>query len=209
MDSSSIVCPLCKRFQSPTLDLLWPHIRLVHATEPGFHVRCNLDGCSREFSTMKSYDNHISKIHFKRNRNTVPQNFLSNVHEVDEINDCENSEDSGDLEEFNVHSANLQEDLLKAAAKWILKVKETCKLTETAMEEIVQGVTDFQNLLLTKLYEVLKSSLSGNNLSINDFPQLVEAFQPGSPFTRPFQGVETSYQQQKYYKEQLGLVVSN
>lgn len=97
----------------------------------------------------------------------------------------------------------LEEELKSAAAHWILKIKETCKLTQSSMDEIIQGVTDFNSIILSKLYDTVKNALEDQNIDINDIPQVAKAFDIQSPFFRPFRGVETHYQQLQYYKDLL------
>lgn len=100
------------------------------------------------------------------------------------------------------------EELKSAAALWILKIKETCKLTQSAMDEIIQGATDFNNYILSKLHGVVKNALDELHINMNDVPQLAKAFDTDSPFLRPFQGIETHHLHLQYCKKYLGLVVS-
>ena len=59
--ASAYQCPFCNEFQAPSFKQLLPHIRIVHATKPGFTITCGVHGCQRTFLNMKSYDNHISQ----------------------------------------------------------------------------------------------------------------------------------------------------
>ena len=217
----SIPCPLCHGFEDPTYSLLWPHIRLVHATEPGFHIRCNMDSCSRTFTNMKTYDNHLSRCHFMHGRTIIPEMFMSAGENNEGTNSErdngeENNEDlSEDSNEDTVNAtrrlpddAETIEELKRTAACWILKIKETCKLTQSAMEEILQGVTDFNKYILAKFYDVIKIALEGLDKNIENIPQVAKAFDTDSPFLRPFRGVEIHNQQLNYSKEKLGFVVS-
>ena len=43
-------------------------------------------------------------------------------------------------------------------------MKETCKLTQVATDEIIKGVADFNSYMVTKLYEVVKNSLEERNI---------------------------------------------
>lgn len=64
------------------------------------------------------------------------------------------------------HDTTLSEEELyikSAAACWILKTKETCKLTQSAMDGI-------------KLHGVVKNALEDVHININDVPQLAKAF---------------------------------
>ena len=56
-------CPLCAHFQATEFKLLLPHIRLVHSTRPGFRLQCPFGHCTRSFTNMKSYMNHLYSEH--------------------------------------------------------------------------------------------------------------------------------------------------
>lgn len=152
-----IPCPLCHgTFKAPNFQMLWPHIRLVHATKPGFKMRCNIDNCSRTFINMKTYDNHLSRHHFMSSRTTIPELSMSERDNSEEVNSDSEEANNADLNEDSMdsepgpHDTTLSEEELKsAAACWILKIKETCKLTQSAMDEIIEGVTDFNYYILS------------------------------------------------------------
>lgn len=56
-------CQLCDEFTSTTLPELVHHLSLVHAHLPGFHLRCGLSGCQKEFRNILTYRNHIYAFH--------------------------------------------------------------------------------------------------------------------------------------------------
>lgn len=69
-----------------------------------------------------------------------------------------------------------QEILQRSAALFLLKMKEVNRVTQVALNEIVEGVTE--------LFETHASA--GNFCS-----------------AKPFAGLETCYLQQKYYKQEI------
>ena len=217
----SIPCPLCNAFQAPSSSLLWSH-----ATKPGFHIKCNIDSCSRTFINMKTYDNHLSRNHFMHGRTVIPELFMSEEANGDENNGDENNSEENNGEENNGdggsigegannsmnsppddHGTTRFEELKHAGALWIQKIREKCKLTQSSIDEIIQGVTDFNSYILSKLYNVLKNELEGININISDLPQLTKVFDTDSPFLRPFKGIETHHQHLQYCKKKLGFVV--
>ena len=205
-----VSCPLCPTFKAPNPGLLWPLIRLVHATKPWFFMRCKIDNCSRTFTTMKTYDNHISRDHFMCSRTTMPELCLSDSSEGASVNNTGFSEDSCLCDEPDTQETDtrtMEEDLKSAAAHWILKIRETCKLTQSAMDDIIQGATNFNSYILTTLSGVVKTALEDLGINMKDVPQLVKAFDVDGPFFRPFRGVETYHQHLQYCKNNLGLVV--
>jgi len=77
------------------------------------------------------------------------------------------------------------------------------------MDDIIRGVTDFNNYILTRFYRVMQNALTDLGTSIETILQLVEAFYMDSPYFQPFKGVDTHHKQLKYCKENLGFVVSD
>lgn len=57
------VCSLCGCFEYSTIPMLLSHLRIIHSSDPRFHVTCGVDGCSvtsRSFSALYS---HIYRRH--------------------------------------------------------------------------------------------------------------------------------------------------
>lgn len=55
-------CPLCN-FQSPTIPLLLSHLRIVHASDPRFHVTCGINGCTVSSKSFSALYSHIYRHH--------------------------------------------------------------------------------------------------------------------------------------------------
>ena len=154
-------------------------------------------------------------------RTTIPEMFVSETTGEGDNPSREGTNMGETIDSFNnesMHSHDdtgssevdqtFEEELKGVAARWILKTKETCKLTQSSMDTIIQGVTDFNSYILSKLHDVVKNALESLDINIHDLPQLAQAFDVNSPFFRPFKGVETHYQLLKHCKKYLGLVVS-
>ena len=142
-------CPLCAEFHAPTIQLLLPHIRLVHSTQAGFCITCGLHGCQRTFRNMKTFTNHIYQFHMISRTFTMPSQLLPNTNREYERESSDEDEDMSlddnyiqpSTSEPNLQSTVLQEEVLSYAAKWILKTREGYKLTQSALENIIQDIT--------------------------------------------------------------------
>ena len=55
-------CPLCVFFAA-SLSLILSHLRLVHASDPGFTVTCGLSGCVSTFKKFRALYQHIYRKH--------------------------------------------------------------------------------------------------------------------------------------------------
>lgn len=86
------------------------------------------------------------------------------------------------------------------SAKFLLKATEVYKLSQTALDNLIPDI----GILFQEFFEAeMKRRLQNCGLSIDDHQALynMEAFDP-------FKGLHTRYLQEKYYVEQLGLIVS-
>ena len=241
----SFPCPLCSSFKAPNVRFLWSHIRLVHATKPGFRIKCHLDNCARIFTNIKTYDNHLTRYHltcveflnfyiypwhacsyhFMATRTTLPEMVIPQPEQDETITEVDNSDgptsqgSEGDSIANNSNDESesqesdrippLEEELKCTAANWIIKMKETCKLTQVATDEIIKGVADFNSYMVTKLYEVVKNSLEERNINISDMPELGKAFDSNSPLLNPFKGIGTYHLLLEYCKKKLRYIVSS
>lgn len=195
-------CPLCSDFSAPDFKLLLPHIRLVHSTRPGFSLQCNIESCTRIFTNMKTYTNHIYGDHQSLPRAAREYRGQTSILGMDE-------EETEDMEcEQEIQSDNLTSGEDKVViANWLLKTKECSKLTQATMDAIIEGVTDLNQLILTRVGKAVTTALKENGINPTSCPQLLQIFDINGEYGRPFRGLETSHLQMKYFKEKLGYVV--
>ncbi len=93
-----------------------------------------------------------------------------------------------------------------ASALFLLKLKEHRRVTQTAIDDVVEGCQSlFQQTLLT-LHSGVRSCLAGHGVDPDSVTGLKETF---LNYSDPFLGLENKYKQENYYKEKLGLVVRN
>ena len=208
-------CPLCQDFQATEFSLLLPHIRLVHSTRPGFTIPCTIDNCTRVFTKMKTFTNHIYGDHLNLLRANHHGN-LTNVemasHDIrTEEQDFEMDEDTneeGNSEQQQSDDFKFPFEFKSIIATWILRLKETCRLPQSTMEKIIEGVTDLNQYILLQIYEAIKSILSHAKISIDKLPNLEEIFHPNGKYGMPFKDIQSSYQLLDHCKHHFNMVVS-
>lgn len=110
--------------------------------------------------------------------------------------------------EESLYRENFFPDLKSILANWILRIKESCKLTQATTEEIVQRVIDLNQYILSQVSSAVMAAIAKAGVNISTIPELHDIFNPNGHFGRPFQGLETSYQLLQYCKANLGFVVS-
>lgn len=155
--TSKFLCPLCSNVAHLTLDFkgLLKHLSLFHAHHPDFKVPCGIDGCLRQFTNLRTYQNHMSSVHnccMGNESEALEQDSLrviesssdrnENNYTCDDI-DTSNVEenDDADLNTSTETPACSKELLQKSSALFLLGLKEKYKLTQVSIQGIVDGVT--------------------------------------------------------------------
>lgn len=67
-------CTICLLFTCTTLRLLLSHIYMQHSQEPGFNVRCGVNGCPRTYNKYNSFYRHLHREHIESLQQTTNQN---------------------------------------------------------------------------------------------------------------------------------------
>ena len=91
---------------------------------------------------------------------TMPSQLLLNTEGEDERESTDEDEDTNlddnyiqpSTSKSNLPPIALKEEVFSYAAKWILKTREGYKLTQSALENIIQDVTSLTQFLLHKTY---------------------------------------------------------
>ena len=89
----------------------------------------------------------------------------------------------------------------QSSALFILKMKETHRLSQVAVDDIVEGSRDVFNHAVGRLHAGVRSKLGGLGI---DETTVEDVF---SSLNDPFKGLETQHLQEKCFKEDLNLVV--
>lgn len=205
-------CPLCRDFQATEFSLLLPHIRLVHSTRPGFVIPCPMDNCTRLFTKMKTYTNHIYGDHLSLPRATsssidVQLALPSHNESADEEQESEMDVSSQDAGANEPQPDDTQCEFNSIIAMWILKIKEMCKLPQSTIEKIIEGVTDLCQYLLTQIYEDVKLVLSDAHICTDNMPNFKEIFDPNGKYGMPFKNMKSSHQLLEHCKRHFHIVV--
>ena len=98
-----------------------------------------------------------------------------------------------------------EKEIRLSSALLILKLKEQCHVSQNAVNIIVGECKGLLSQTLTRVQAGLKARLASLVLDPKVITGLDDVF---SEIIDPFQGLHTYYLQQKYYHEELGLVVS-
>ena len=142
------------------------HLRLFHAYQIDFKIRCEIGGCQRSYTNCGTYINHIYSIHgeyfTRKASHNQPQDDL-----IDEDGYNNSSDEDGEYGSIDIregcniphhgsidiwegcdiphqndsHSDYSEETAQNFAARFLLGLKEKFKLTQVSLQGVIQGVT--------------------------------------------------------------------
>ena len=220
---SGLACP-CAHLTKKLVDLL-RHIRLLHFGTPGFtSLKCNLDGCQRTFRKFTVFRNHIYQIHSDSQllqlapetdtRTPSPSPFVHDddpPHFYPELDGLSSESDEDDTSSspsgYDIDRGILS--MQKAAAIWILKTQEVCKLPQSTTAKIMEDVGSLYESALVNIHAHVSSLLKESGISAETIPDLSAIFSPDGIHGSLFRGLETHARQLQYYKSHLQFVVSD
>ena len=129
---SSLPCSYCSgEFSAPSEELLLTHIRLVHSCDPGFSILCSHHGCSRSFSSFKSYQNH---------RRLEHKSIISPEQPIPDPDGEFEDRDDVSIEAHTTNTPSTGD--MPFLSRWILKTRETREHTRTAIQGVIEDVED-------------------------------------------------------------------
>ena len=212
---SELLCSLCPdSLVSFNVSGYVKHIQVFQSHQPHFSLTCGIRGCVRTFKNFGTFRNHVSAKHnLKRPATFKP----TPCNDCDEPNASENGDEDntliGDQDDMtyegSMTSQQLESDTLKySAALLLLRMKEKQKLTQVALQGVIEGVTDLFQRHHSILHAHVKQKLLEAEVHASDIPRLNELFDEDIA-GHPFLGLETQYQQMTYFKSHLYLLVSN
>ena len=95
--------------------------------------------------------------------------------------------------------------LRRQSALFLLKMKEKRLLSQVAINEIIENASAIFTNILETVQAGVREQLAITGINPSDV-DLDFVFQN---LTDPFNGLESKHAQEKYFKEHLGLIVSN
>ena len=95
----------------------------------------------------------------------------------------------------------------RAAAIWILKIQEVCKLPQSTTAKIMEDVGSLYESALTSIHAHVSGVLTDSGINVETVPDLSTIFSPNGVHGNLFRGLETHTRQLQYYKSHLQFVV--
>ena len=191
------VCPMCSDFSAPTFQLLQVHLFRVHSGD--FNVTC----CNIQFKTASAYRKHMQRNH--RNVTTTSSSSQVTLEHEEDVGATNLSWDPENSDASPSNSLNSEANI----AMWILKLKESNKLTQTSVNQILQHVSELCTITVFELGEAVNQALEAAGVKPDDVTGLKDLFSTSSPLSQPFASLLTYHQQLKFYNTHLNFIVSH
>ena len=155
MEQNTFSCQLC-RLLSPDLRSYISHVRQVHSKDPNFSLTCEIRECSQQFSSFGAFNSHVYRAHRDSlGLNTSANDDAVHQHSSEAPTSSTLSATQSDfpvLYCFGDHELpeDLQYDIWhllgvdqqqeqREAAKFLLKLKEICRVSEHTVNKVVSG----------------------------------------------------------------------
>ena len=214
-------CRHCS-FQTMERMVILQHLFQAHANEQNFDYLCGISNCCCNFKPGSTYSGFLT--HCKR-KHPGWRSYLAEctVHDDDDgshsPSDSDGSGDTNhdtmDIEEgaameviaTDSHEEDIHDvDINVIGAHFLLNLKERHKLTQVAIDYILDAVSDLNEIITNKHKQIALRKLKELGYDTDVTSTLLnECFVP----TNPFLHLRTEYEQTKFYKEHFGLIVSS
>ena len=209
------LCDYCS-FRCGLKSQLVKHLFEAHSSEADFNYTCSMGGCAHFFQSGSKYSSFLSHVNRKH------PNWQSLLNSVDPTHTAGMMDvgqgDSGALTHGNSivgyddHPLSLDNEtsmlsptftgVTNVAAQFLLILKEQHHLSQSAIDFTVASVNELVGHVCKKLKYSVEEVFQENEITtMGDIDKCFESF------TSPLDGLATEYQQNKFYREYLGLVV--
>ncbi|KAK3754666.1 hypothetical protein QZH41_009115 [Actinostola sp. cb2023] len=211
-------CNMCAGNLMVTFALLLNHFQRVHGQDREFNVVCGIYGCGQTYQNFYGYRSHIQRKH-----KGVWENAKNITHfDIDQAQNVSNEEvsDHGNQvqpQEIEHHDICDDADSMCSdttdnyqysfkCASYILRVKETYNLTQKAVNDIIINTETLVREAIQAVCQTIKDQVSTANEEVANQVGW-DAFSGGnSGIANPFQGMKSTTNQRRTFKEMFGFV---
>jgi hypothetical protein len=117
-------------------------------------------------------------------------------------------EDDGASDDGHGHGSGMSmEALQRSSALFLMGLKETYKLTQTAVQGVIEGVTSLMQFHMSALHTHVNQQLTSSGVSPSVIGELSTLFSEDGSFGRPFHGLETQHQQLSFCRTHFNFIV--
>ena len=135
------VCTICNLFAGKSFSTVLRHMG-THRFDPGLHILCGINSCTEHYKNFESFRSHIYRKHRdalltnEPHRDRTPLNPIGGeIPEPHQEDDGSNRTDASSRDDDDTAK--------KMAAMFLLKTREERKVTQVALDGIIQ---DFRGI---------------------------------------------------------------
>ena len=194
-----VSCWICHKFAAANLLAVLRHMGAVHSYDSSFHTVCGIEGCPRTYRNFFSFRKHVYRHHRRslRNLRTSPSQRASST-DGDSGAHEEVESEFGDDEQL---SLSIPEEK-KQSALFIMKSKVVHKIAQSALEGLLDDISSMFSRKVEQLHSEVKN-ITLSNVQLDSLKKVFES----STITKPFAGLETRFQQERYIEENFMFLV--
>ena len=155
-------CSICAAFNADDLQKILNHIGRCHRNDPNFHCICGIDGCALTFRKYYSWRKHIYRKHghHDQNGNQTEQNdnqrLVANNFNIEDI----------------APDQDVQDQVKRASALYLLKLQEECKLPKSTVKSVVANTKSIVQETLSVVKTQVEHCLAENEIDFDTVPGL-------------------------------------
>ena len=205
-----IICQLCL-LRLPSISTYLSHLRQVHSEDKNLSLNCVVSTCSEGFRTISALNSHVYRNHRQSLGLTQEPREVLEQHD-DHVGEFPGFHlgslpDHPDELQYEVrHILRRQETYQqREAAKFLLNLKEVRRVSEQTISDVIEGSKVLFGSSFCAVKASLKDSLVRAGIDESAVQGLTSVF---DNCPNPFDGLETSYMREKYYKTQFDVLVS-
>ena len=214
-------CQKCQAVYCRLFDLVG-HVRAAHSADCQINLTCQINGCPRMFKNTNTWYKHVRSVHKEEYSNrdievSTLQPGGGGVADSGSAADYGGEEDGrsslygndGDSHESAMEIGSITSNLVSqdAAAGMLLKLKEKHKLSQAAVEEVIQVVGIITDHVAVETLSAVKRSAETHGIDM-DSPFIKSLPSIPQDVSHPFSSMETAYRQQSYVRNKFPYVVS-
>lgn len=135
------VCTICNLFAGHSFSATLRHMG-THRFDAALFIRCGINSCTEQYKNFESFRSHVYRKHREvlvSESTPIETLVSSSLDQVDSETDGDGGEEDVEIEQ----RTQFNDDPKRSAALFLLKTREERKVTQTALNGIVQ---DFQGL---------------------------------------------------------------
>jgi len=188
-------CSYCDYVGLPT-DIV-RHSVAQHSNHPSFFLCC--DACGATYKKYESFRKHVQRKHPKSDTDEtsgIPAALEDSMGDANEISQSASHSENAE---------KLEEQLMQQSASYILKLKSVYGLSQSCIEDIMQHTKSITETVTAVTRERLLGEIEQDRSMKSVLDEKVMDWDSVGDVD-VFTGIESSWMQQKYFREQFGLI---